>query len=61
MKDHTKTHDGQEPFECDICDEIIHTFALKVDLEVHMKTHDGHESFRCDVCAKLINSSIQIV
>ena len=46
---HTKTHDTEGSFKCDICD---HEFANASNLRRHTKIHTGERPFQCDACPK---------
>eukprot|EP00483_Globobulimina_turgida_P007481 UN07495 len=49
LVDHTRTHTGLRPFQCDICKK---GFAIKQNMKVHRRIHTGERPYRCKVCDK---------
>ena len=47
VREHYKTHSGEKPFQCKICDK---KFANKGNCETHIRTHDDKFKFKCHVC-----------
>ena len=46
---HMRTHSGQKPYKCDICDLA---FSVQSNLKRHLSNHKGIKRFECDVCGK---------
>ena len=49
MITHKRTHTGERPYECEICNQ---TFSQKTRLTEHVSIHTGEKPYECDICEK---------
>ncbi|KAF8788171.1 Zinc finger protein 182 like protein [Argiope bruennichi] len=58
LKPNYKTHTGNEPFTCNICDK---KFYFKSEHDRHYRTHTGEKPFECVICGKQFNRNDHLI